>query len=149
MLKPVYLRCPFCLKLNRIDLARAKDRPACGECAKPLLLDRPVKVTGEDFGRTVLEAGGPVLVDFYADWCAPCRVMAPTLDEVARELTGVVLVAKLDTEAAPEVAQQYGVRGIPTLILFQGGAEKARVTGAVGRKEILKMLEPARAPAAE
>lgn len=141
----VTVRCPFCLKANRIDLARAKDRPTCGECGRPFLLDRPLKVTGEDFDRTVLEAEVPVLVDFYADWCGPCKVMAPALDEVARETTGEVLVVKLDTDAAPEVAQRYGIRGIPALILFQNGQEKARVTGALGQAGILELLSPVRA----
>lgn len=145
----VTLRCPFCLTVNRIDLARAKDRPACGECRRPILLDRPVKVTAEDFSQSVLEAVPPVLVDFYADWCGPCKVMAPVLDELARETTGEVLIAKLDTDASPQIAQRYGIRGIPTLILFQNGAEASRLTGAVGRTEILKLLEPVRAPAGE
>ena len=141
------VRCAFCLKPNRLDLSRAKDRPACRECGRPFLLDRPVKVSGEDFERTVLEAEAPVLVDFYADWCGPCKVMAPVLDEVAREATGELLVAKLDTDRAPEVAQRYGIRGIPTLIVFRNGAEVGRVTGAVGAPQIRDLLAPVRSPA--
>jgi thioredoxin 2 len=134
------IRCPFCLTLNRVDLARAADRPRCGECERPLLLDRPVKVTEEDFQRTVLDTDGPVLVDFYADWCAPCKVVAPVLDELARAHTGRLLVAKVDADHAQRVSVQHGVRGLPTIVLFQSGAEAGRVVGAdpAGVRELVK-----------
>lgn len=126
---PVTIRCVFCSKLNRVDLARATERPACGECGKPMLLDRPVKVAQDDFAKTVLEASVPVLVDFYADWCAPCRMVAPFVDEIARAHAGKILVGKLDTDRAPEVAMKYGIRSIPTLIVFERGEEVERSVG--------------------
>lgn len=126
---PVTIRCGFCLKLNKVDLARAAARPACGECGKPVLLDRPVKVTQEDFDRTVLGAQAPVLVDFYADWCAPCRMVAPFIDQLAGEHAGKLLVAKVDTDRAPDVAMRYGIRSIPTIIVFRDGAEMERSVG--------------------
>jgi len=125
----VTIRCGFCLKLNRVHLSRAADRPACGDCGKPMLLDRPVKVAQEDFDRTVLGAEVPVIVDFYADWCAPCRMVAPFMDDIARERIGKLLVAKVDTDRAPEVAMKYGIRSIPTLIVFKGGEEVERSVG--------------------
>ena len=137
------VRCPFCLKLNRVDLSRAQDRPACGECGKPILLDRPVKVTDEDFDRIIGESDAPVLVDFYADWCGPCRVMAPALDDVARERSGQLLVAKLDTDRNPATATKYRVTGLPTLIVFKGGTERGRQTGAVPKKAIEALVESA------
>lgn len=124
------IRCSFCLALNRVDLARAADRPRCGECQRPILLDRPLKVQQEDFGRTVREAAVPVLVDFYADWCAPCKTVAPVLDELAREQVGKLLVTKVDADHAPDLSTQLAIRGIPTLILFSGGQEVGRVVGA-------------------
>jgi thioredoxin 2 len=126
---PVTIRCGFCLKLNRVNLARAASRPTCGECGKPMLLDRPIKVAQEDFDKTVLQAQAPVLVDFYADWCAPCRMVAPFVDEIAREHAGRLLVAKVDTDRAPEVAMKYGIRSIPTLIVFSDGKELERSVG--------------------
>lgn len=125
----VTLRCSFCLKLNRVDLGKAADRPRCGSCGKPMLLDRPVRVSEEDFERTVLDATSPVLADFYADWCAPCKVMAPVLDDIARDRVGRLLVVKVDTDRAPELSQRYQIRGIPTLIGFQSGSEVDRIVG--------------------
>jgi thioredoxin 2 len=126
---PVTLRCAFCDKLNRVDLARAADRPACGECGKPMLLDRPVKVADEDFAQTVEGTDAPVLVDFYADWCGPCRMVAPFVDEIARANQGKLLVAKVDTDRAPNVSTRFGIRSIPTLIVFRDGKEVGRSVG--------------------
>ena len=125
----VTIRCGFCLKLNRVDLARAAARPKCGDCGKPMLLDRPLKVAQEDFDKTVLGAEAPVLVDFYADWCAPCRMVAPFIDQLATENVGKILVAKVDTDRAPEVAMRFAIRSIPTLILFTDGKEVERSVG--------------------
>jgi thioredoxin 2 len=124
-------------------MRRAGDRPACGECARPFLLDRPIKIAGEDLDRVVQSADVPVLVDFYADWCGPCKVMAPVLDELAADRIGEVLVAKLDTDAYPEVSTRLGIRGIPTLILYRSGAEASRQTGAVPRSALDTMLAEA------
>lgn len=126
----VTIRCPFCLTLNRVDIAKAGARAKCGNCGRPILVDRPVKVSPEDFDRTVLEAEAPVLVEFYADWCAPCKIVAPVLDEIAGKQQGKLLVVKLDTDHAPEISQRYGIRGIPTLILFRKGNEVGRTVGA-------------------
>ncbi|MDX1646649.1 MAG: thioredoxin [Longimicrobiales bacterium] len=125
----VTLRCTFCGTLNKVDLRRAADRPTCGECSKPMLLDRPVKVTEEDFERTVLRSEAPVLVDFYADWCAPCKMVAPLIDEIAHDQVGKMLVAKVDTDRAQQVAMKYGIRSIPTLIVFRDGEEVERSMG--------------------
>jgi thioredoxin 2 len=141
----ITVRCPFCLTLNRIELARAGDRPRCGKCERPMLLDRPVKVSQDDFERTVLEADGTVLVDFYADWCGPCKVVAPVVDELAHAHVGKLLVAKVDSDQAPQISMELGIRGIPTLILFRGGAEIGRVVGADvrGVRELVKAnLQP-------
>ncbi len=139
--------CPFCETLNRVDLARLHDGPKCGGCSRPLLLDRPHRIPGALLDRIVADTDVPVLIDFYADWCGPCRVMAPVLDELAHDRAGEVLVGKLDTDRHPEVATRFGVRGIPTLIVFSGGREVARQVGAVpraGLEALLKPLEAAR-----
>ena len=146
----VTVRCIFCGKLNRVDLARLGEAmPKCGECARPILLDRPVKVTDEEFEQVIADAEVPVIVDFYADWCGPCKMMAPVFDDLAREQMGKVLVAKLDTDRNARTAQHYDVRGIPTLIVFRGGREVARQVGAVGKPFVERMLAEADTTAAD
>ena len=132
--------CAFCATLNRVDLARVAARPTCGQCGRPLLLDRPLAVTDQTFDRLIGDAEVPVFVDFYADWCGPCKIVAPILDDIARERMGDLLVLKLDTDRNPGTMTRFGVRGIPTLILFAHGAEVSRLTGAVPRAQIEALL---------
>ena len=141
--KHLTLRCQFCETWNRIDASRAADRPKCGKCGKPMLLDRPFPLNEETFARTIEGAEVPVLVDFYADWCGPCKVMAPFVDEIARTYMGRALVAKLDTDRAPRISQSFNIRGIPTTIVFKGGTEVTRQTGAVQKPVLAKMLDGA------
>jgi thioredoxin 2 len=138
--KRVTVRCQFCHTWNRVDAARAADRPKCGKCAKPILLDRPVPLSDEEFARTVQDSEVPVLVDFYADWCGPCKVMAPAVDELAAKFQGRALVAKLNTDRAQQTAARYNISGIPTAIVFAKGAEVKRQTGAVPLRVLEQML---------
>jgi thioredoxin 2 len=141
--KHLTLRCQFCETWNRIDAARASDRPKCGKCGKPMLLDRPYPLNDDSFSRTIEAADVPVLVDFYADWCGPCKMMAPSVDEIAATYQGRALVAKLDTDRAQRTASSFNIRGIPTTIVFKGGREVARQTGAVPKQMLAKMLDGA------
>jgi len=138
--KHVTVRCQFCESWNRVDASRAQDRPKCGKCGRPLLLDRPVPLTDETFQRTIDASEVPVLVDFYADWCAPCKMMAPAVDAVAAAHQGRALVGKLDTDRAPSTAARFQIRGIPTVIVFEHGREVARRTGAVPQRALEEML---------
>ena len=137
------IRCQFCETWNRVDAARAADRPKCGKCGKPMLLDRPVYLNDETFTRTIEGSDVPVLVDFYADWCGPCKIMAPYVDDIAREKQGVALVAKLDTDRSQRTAGGFDIRGIPTSIVFKNGKEVARQTGAVPKKVLEELLAKA------
>ena len=130
------IRCAFCSRLNRVNLARTGDRPKCGQCGKPLLLDRPMAVTDSDLDQVVAGTDVPVLVDFYADWCGPCKMMAPVLDDLARSRLGEVLVTKLDTDRNPQMSSRFGIRSIPTLIMFRNGREVGRELGAVPRARL-------------
>lgn len=123
--------CPFCQTLNRVDLARIEQHPKCGNCAKPILLDRPIAISDATFERVTTDTVVPVVVDFYADWCGPCKIMAPLLDDAARRRAGQILVTKLDTDRNPATGTRFGIRGIPTLIAFRDGKEVARRVGAI------------------
>jgi thioredoxin 2 len=136
----ITLRCQFCDTWNRIDASRAHDRPKCGSCGRPILLDRPWVLTEESFDRTIAESDVPILVDFYADWCGPCKMMAPAVDQLAAAKTGRALVAKLNTDLAQSTSQRFQVRGIPTTIVFRDGKEAHRVTGAVPYAELDRLL---------
>jgi thioredoxin 2 len=135
----VTLACQFCQTLNKIDAARFADKPKCAECERPFLLDRPVKVLEEHFDQTVLKSELPVVVDFYADWCGPCKVMAPYLDEIARDKAGQILIAKVDTDRSPEVSRRYNIKGIPFFARFEDGEVVKTLVGVVG-KEALQEL---------
>jgi len=135
------VRCPVCGALNRVDPSRVDDQPKCGECQKPLHLDRPMPVTDADLQRVIKESDVPVIVDFYADWCGPCKFMAPVLDEMARERKGEILITKLDTDRNPASAVHYGIRGIPTLIIFKGGREMTRQVGAVPKGSLERLID--------
>jgi thioredoxin 2 len=138
--RPAVIRCPLCTALNKVDLARLTSGPRCGECGRPLLLDRPITVTDQDFERVLGGTDVPVVVDFYADWCGPCKAMAPILDDFARERAGEVLVLKLDTDRNPVVPQRFGIRGIPTLIVFRQGQERARQVGLVPAETLAALV---------
>jgi thioredoxin 2 len=126
--------------LNRVNLERVADRPKCGQCERPLWLDRPVAVSEANFDQVVNGTTVPVIVDFYADWCGPCKMMAPLLDDAANRRAGQLLVLKLDTDKNPALQQRFGVRGIPTLIVFRGGKEVARRVGAIPPAELENLL---------
>ena len=132
----ITLRCQFCQTWNRVDAARAADRPKCGKCSRPMLLDRPWPLNDESFERTVNETQVPVVVDVYADWCGPCKVMAPNVDTLASKLQGKALVAKLNSDLSPKTALQFDVRGIPTVLVFRDGKVAKRHTGVVGLAQL-------------
>jgi thioredoxin 2 len=127
----ITLRCQFCQSWNRVKAAKVADKPKCGKCARPMLLERPIKLDDDSFARTIAETDLPVFVDFYADWCGPCKIMAPFVDQLAAEYQGRAVIAKLNTDEAQRTAAGFGIRGIPTSIVFVKGKEGARQAGAV------------------
>ena len=147
--RPVVVKCVFCGTTNRVDLARLSAGPKCGECGRPIRLDRPLPVTDADFQKIIDGSSVPVLVDFHADWCGPCKMMAPALDDFARRHAGEALVLKLDTDANPATPARLGIRGIPTLIVFEHGRESRRHVGAsqLAELEELAALQGAEAKA--
>ena len=143
MSDPVHVVCPHCGTTNRLPQARLADRPACGKCKQPLFDGHPVALTESDFDRQVGKSDIPVVVDFWAAWCGPCKMMAPQFERAAKELEPRVRLAKLDTEAAQGVAARYGIRSIPTMIAFKGGREVARQMGAMDAASIVRWVRGA------
>lgn len=134
------ISCPHCSKLNSVNLNRAADGPKCGSCGKAIPLDRPLKATQADFDRTIGSAPVPILVDFYADWCGPCHMIAPYLDAIAGARVGKALVLKVDTEADPQLAARFGIRGLPTVVAFRDGKETGRQVGAAAKEAFERLL---------
>ena len=141
--KKLTLRCQFCETWNRIDASRASDQPKCGKCGTPMRLDRPVKLDDDTFRRTIDESGIPVLVDFYADWCGPCKMMAPYVDELAAKYVGKALVAKVNTDHSQRAAAPFNIRGIPTTIVFKNGATVVEKAGAMPLAGLEQLLQGA------
>lgn len=137
---PAVLPCAACGKLNRVDLARVDARPACGSCRAALVLDAPMVLTEANFDTVVAQSAVPVMVDFYADWCGPCRMMAPVFADFAKRQRGRVLVAKVDTDANPALSTRFGIRSIPTLNVMRDGKEVARQVGAVPMAVLEQMI---------
>jgi thioredoxin 2 len=137
----LHVVCPACAAVNRVPQERPAIAAKCGRCGQHLFQGQPVELDAAGFERHLGQSGLPLLVDFWAPWCGPCRAMAPVLAAAARELEPRLRLAKLDTDAVPEVAARYGIRSIPTLILFKDGREAARVSGALPAGQLRQWIE--------
>ena len=139
--KQATVACPFCNTLNRVDLARLADRPKCGKCGRPILLDRPIAVSDDTLDGVLSGTEVPVIMDCYADWCGPCKIMAPVLDDFARDRQGDVLVTKLDTDRNQATARRLDIRAIPTLLVFRNSQEVGRHAGVIPRRQLDALLD--------
>jgi thioredoxin 2 len=143
--KSLIVTCANCGAKNRVSFnAALKQQPVCGKCKQPLPAPstEPVIVTDANFNSVVEKSHLPVLLDLWAAWCGPCRVIAPTIKILASELAGKVLVGKLDVDANPRTQARFGVQSIPTLLILRDGKEIDRIVGAQSREAILKRLNP-------
>ncbi|MDO9599514.1 MAG: thioredoxin TrxC [Azoarcus sp.] len=138
MTDALHLVCPHCNAINRVPGTRLTEQPNCGQCHRPLFAAHPVDLSSANFARHVERNDIPVLVDFWAPWCGPCRTMAPAFVQAAGLLEPHFRLAKVDTEAEQALGAQYGIRSIPTLALFRNGREVARQAGAMSAADIVR-----------
>jgi thioredoxin 2 len=137
------IACQHCDGLVGVPTGRLGEGPRCPACHTPLFDGHPVELSDASFGRHVAQGDLPVVVDFWAPWCGPCRMMAPAFEEAAQRLEPAARFAKLNTDEAQETAARYGIRSIPTLIVFKGGREVARQPGAMGTEALVRWVSDA------
>jgi thioredoxin 2 len=134
------LVCPDCAAVNRVPADRLADRPKCGKCGAVLLPGKPIELGSSTFEKFLTRSGLPIVVDFWAPWCGPCKMFAPVFSQVAAELATRYRFVKVNTEAEQTLAAQYAIRSIPTLAIFQGGREVARLSGALDAASLRNWL---------
>jgi thioredoxin 2 len=132
--------CPHCQSANRIPTARLGDNPRCGKCKQPLFTGRPIALTDQTFDRHLSRSEVPFVVDFWAPWCGPCKMMAPFFEQAASELEPHVRLVKVNTDENPMLAQRYQINSIPTTAVFKGGREAARQPGAMNLPQLLQWI---------
>ena len=138
---PLHVPCRHCGATNRLPAARLDEQPNCGRCGQPLLGGQVLELNDDNFAAVVAATRLPVLVDFWAPWCGPCRAMAPAFAQAATQLAGKALLVKVNSDESPRLSARYAIRSIPTLVRLQGGEEQARQSGALPAAAIVQLAQ--------
>ncbi len=138
---PIHIVCPHCATTNRLDANRLNNQPKCGKCKQALFSGQPVELNSQNFSRFISQNDIPVVVDFWAPWCGPCKMMAPAFAQAAGQLEPNIRLAKLNTEQEQAIAGNFGIRSIPTLVIFKNGQEVARQAGAMSLPDIVRWVQ--------
>jgi len=133
--------CPHCQGVNRVPAQRLGDSPNCGKCKKDLITGKPAELNDASFTKLISKSDLPVVVDFWADWCGPCKMMAPAYTDATNELKTTAVLAKLNTETAQQSSARFQIRSIPTMIIFKNGKEVARQSGAMSKEQIVQWVK--------
>ena len=137
----IHITCPSCEATNRLHGSKLEQHPKCGKCHQALFIGKPLELNSKNFSKVISKNSIPIVVDFWAEWCGPCKMMAPIFERVSADFEPRARLAKLNTEFSQEIAANFGIRSIPTLIIFKNGKEISRQSGALDQRNLIQFIE--------